>query len=146
MFYIRNLATKLKHTVLHNSCNLNHLFILYPKVLKDSPEELRGDVSLHLHKEILSLPLFEAASEGCRKLVSLKIKTNFCAPDEYLIHKGDALQNIYYLFNGSMEVLHEGMVVAILGNNSTLYPNTQKCSQMVLVETSKNSVNNDFTT
>ena len=112
----------------------------------DYPEELRGDVSLHLHKEILSLPLFEAASEGCRKLVSLKIKTNFCAPDEYLIHKGDALQNIYYLFNGSMEVLHEGMVVAILGNNSTLYPNTQKCSQMVLVETSKNSVNNDFTT
>ena len=115
MFYIRNLATKLKHTVLHNSCNLNHLFILYPKVLMDYPEELRGDVSLHLHKEILSLPLFEAASEGCRKLVSLKIKTNFCAPDEYLIHKGDALQNIYYLFNGSMEVLHEGMVVAILG-------------------------------
>ena len=99
----------------------------------DYPEELRGDVSLHLHKEILSLPLFEAASEGCRKLVSLKIKTNFCAPDEYLIHKGDALQNIYYLFNGSMEVLHEGMVVAILGNNSTLYPNTQNCSQMVLV-------------
>ena len=92
----------------------------------DYPEELRGDVSLHLHKEILSLPLFEAASEGCRKLVSLKIKTNFCAPDEYLIHKGDALQNIYYLFNGSMEVLHEGMVVAILG----MYVFTTLCSQI----------------
>ena len=81
----------------------------------DYPEELRGDVSMHLHKEILSLPLFEAASEGCRKLLSLKIKTNFCAPDEFLIHRGDALQNIYYIFNGSMEVLNEGMVVAILG-------------------------------
>ena len=54
-------------------------------------------------------------TEGCRKLISLKIKTNFCAPEEYLIHRGDALQNIYYLSNGSMEVLDEGMVVAILG-------------------------------
>ena len=83
--------------------------------MEDYPEELRGDVSLHLHREVLSLPLFEASSEGCRKLLSLKIKTNFCAPDEFLIHKGDALQNIYYLCNGSMEVLQDGMVVAILG-------------------------------
>ncbi|XP_059089572.1 potassium voltage-gated channel subfamily H member 8-like [Tigriopus californicus] len=85
------------------------------EILADYPEELRGDVSMHLHKEILSLPIFETASEGCRKLLSLTIKTNFCAPDEYLIHKGDALPNIYYLYNGSMEVLQEGMVVAILG-------------------------------
>ena len=83
----------------------------------DYPEELRGDVSLHLHKEILGLPIFESASEGCKKLISLKIKTNFCAPDEFLIHKGDALQNIFYLYNGSMEVLQEGMVVAILGKD-----------------------------
>ena len=75
---------------------------------------------MHLHKEILDLPLFEAASEGCRKLLSLKISSNFCAPDEYLIHRGDALQNIYYLSNGSMEVLNEGMVVAILGKKNSI--------------------------
>ena len=46
----------------------------YLQILTDYPEELRGDVSLHLHKEILSLPLFETASEGCRKLLSLTIK------------------------------------------------------------------------
>ncbi len=96
------------------------------EILSDYPEELRGDVSLHLHKGILSLPVFETASEGCRKLVSLKIKTNFCAPDEFLIHKGDALQNIYYLYNGSMEVLQEGMVVAILGMYNTVDTGTQK--------------------
>ena len=44
------------------------------QILTDYPEELRGDVSLHLHKEILSLPIFETASEGCRKLLSLTIK------------------------------------------------------------------------
>ena len=66
---------------------------------------------MHLHREVLGLPLFETATEGCRKLLSLRIRTNFCVPDEYLIHKGDALQNIYYLFNGSMEVVQDGKVI-----------------------------------
>ena len=70
---------------------------------------------MHLHREILQLPIFEAASQGCLKLLSLHIKTNFCAPGEFLIHKGDALAYIYYICNGSMEVMQNNMVVAILG-------------------------------
>ena len=70
---------------------------------------------MHLHREILSLPIFEAASQGCLKLLSLHIRSNFCAPEEYLIRKGDALSYIYYLCNGSMEVEQNNMVVAILG-------------------------------
>ncbi|XP_066586736.1 potassium voltage-gated channel subfamily H member 8 isoform X2 [Prorops nasuta] len=85
------------------------------QTLRQFPEELRGDVSMHLHREILSLPIFEAASQGCLKLLSLHIRSNFCAPGEFLIHKGDALSYIYYLCNGSMEVVQNNMVVAILG-------------------------------
>ncbi|KNC33221.1 hypothetical protein FF38_06282 [Lucilia cuprina] len=94
-----------------------NVFILFTKslfTLREFPEELRGDVSMHLHREILQLPIFEGASQGCLKLLSLHIKTNFCAPGEYLIHKGDALNYIYYLCNGSMEVIKDEMVVAIL--------------------------------
>ncbi|RZF48288.1 hypothetical protein LSTR_LSTR014494 [Laodelphax striatellus] len=94
--------------------SLNHGIDIH-ETLKEFPEELRGDVSMHLHREILQLPIFEAASQGCLKLLSLHIRTNFCAPGEYLIHKGDALSSIYYLCNGSMEVVQNGMVVAILG-------------------------------
>ena len=71
---------------------------------------------MHLHKEVLGLPRFETASQGCQKSISLKIKTSFCAPDEYLVHK--VLQNIFYLSSGSMEVVQDGMVVAILGKLS----------------------------
>lgn len=85
------------------------------QTLKQFPEELRGDVSMHLHREILNLPIFEAASQGCLKLLSLHIRNNFCAPGEFLVHKGDALSYIYYLCNGSMEVVQNSMVVAILG-------------------------------
>ncbi|XP_055688851.1 potassium voltage-gated channel subfamily H member 8 isoform X2 [Lutzomyia longipalpis] len=94
--------------------SLNH-GIDINEILKEFPEELRGDVSMHLHREILQLPIFEAASQGCLKLLSLHIKTTFCAPSEYLIHRGDALNHIYYICNGSMEVMQNNMVVAILG-------------------------------
>ncbi|KAF7418678.1 hypothetical protein HZH68_001331 [Vespula germanica] len=94
--------------------SLNHGIDIH-ETLKQFPEELRGDVSMHLHREILSLPIFEAASQGCLKLLSLHIRSNFCAPGEFLIHKGDALSYIYYLCNGSMEVVQNSMVVAILG-------------------------------
>ncbi|XP_012534394.1 potassium voltage-gated channel subfamily H member 8 isoform X2 [Monomorium pharaonis] len=94
--------------------SLNHGIDVH-ETLKQFPEELRGDVSMHLHREILSLPIFEAASQGCLKLLSLHIRNNFCAPGEFLMHKGDALSYIYYLCNGSMEVVQNDMVVAILG-------------------------------
>ncbi|KAL6261749.1 hypothetical protein P5V15_006838 [Pogonomyrmex californicus] len=94
--------------------SLNHGIDVH-ETLKQFPEELRGDVSMHLHREILSLPIFEAASQGCLKLLSLHIRNNFCAPGEFLVHKGDALSYIYYLCNGSMEVVQNSMVVAILG-------------------------------
>ncbi|XP_017766583.1 PREDICTED: potassium voltage-gated channel subfamily H member 8 [Eufriesea mexicana] len=94
--------------------SLNHGIDIH-ETLKQFPEELRGDVSMHLHREILNLPIFEAASQGCLKLLSLRIKNNFCAPGEFLVHKGDALSYIYYLCNGSMEVVQNNMVVAILG-------------------------------
>ncbi|KAH7964750.1 hypothetical protein HPB49_001162 [Dermacentor silvarum] len=84
-------------------------------VLREFPDELLGDVSMHLHKEILSLPIFEPAPQGCLKLLSRHVRSNFCAPGEYLVHKGDALSYIHLVCNGSMEVLQESMVVAILG-------------------------------
>ncbi|XP_013778933.1 potassium voltage-gated channel subfamily H member 8-like [Limulus polyphemus] len=85
------------------------------EILREFPDELRGDVSMHLNKEMLSLPIFEPAPQGCLKQLAHHIKSNFCAPGEYLVHTGDALSYLYLVCNGSMEVLQNGMVVAILG-------------------------------
>lgn len=70
---------------------------------------------MHLNKDILQLPVFERASRGCLRSLSLHIKTSFCAPGEYLIRHGDALQANYFVCSGSLEVLKDGMVQAILG-------------------------------
>uniref|UniRef100_A0A673XRH9 Voltage-gated delayed rectifier potassium channel KCNH4 n=1 Tax=Salmo trutta TaxID=8032 RepID=A0A673XRH9_SALTR len=90
------------------------------ELLKDFPDELRADIAMHLNKELLQLPLFESASRGCLRSLSLIIKTSFCAPGEYLIRQGDALQAIYFVCSGSMEVLKDNTVLAILGKGDLI--------------------------
>nr|XP_045230780.1 potassium voltage-gated channel subfamily H member 4 isoform X6 [Macaca fascicularis] len=83
-------------------------------------DELRADIAMHLNREILQLPLFGAASRGCLRALSLHIKTSFCAPGEYLLRRGDALQAHYYVCSGSLEVLRDNMVLAILGKGDLI--------------------------
>ncbi|XP_068092212.1 potassium voltage-gated channel subfamily H member 8 isoform X2 [Hyperolius riggenbachi] len=90
------------------------------ELLKEFPDELRSDITMYLNKEILQLSLFENASRGCLRSLSLHIKTSFCAPGEYLLRQGDALQAIYLVCSGSMEVLKDGMVLAILGKGDLI--------------------------
>lgn len=87
----------------------------YPQLLHDFPDELRADIGMHLNKDILQLPVFNGASRGCLRSLSLHIKTSFCVPGEYLIRQGDALHANYFVCSGSLEVLKDGMVLAILG-------------------------------
>ncbi|XP_058478312.1 potassium voltage-gated channel subfamily H member 8-like isoform X2 [Solea solea] len=90
------------------------------ELLKDFPDELRADIAMHLNKELLQLPLFESASRGCLRSLSLIIKTSFCAPGEFLIRQGDALHAIYFVCSGSMEVLKDNTVLAILGRGDLI--------------------------
>ncbi|KAK5884631.1 hypothetical protein CesoFtcFv8_018432 [Champsocephalus esox] len=97
----------------NNGINANEL-------LHDFPDELRADIAMHLNKDILQLPVFERASRGCLRSLSLHVKTSFCAPGEYLIRHGDALQANYFVCSGSLEVLKDGMVLAILGKGDLI--------------------------
>ncbi|XP_042311424.1 potassium voltage-gated channel subfamily H member 3 [Sceloporus undulatus] len=90
------------------------------ELLQSLPDELRADIALHLHKDLLQLPLFEGASRGCRRSLSLNVRTSFCTPGEYLIRQGDALQALYLVCSGSMEVLKDGTVLAILGKGDLI--------------------------
>lgn len=91
------------------------------QLLHDFPDELRADIAMHLNKNILQLPLFSSASRGCLRSLSLHIKTSFCAPGEYLIRHGDALHAQHFVCSGSLEVLKDGMVLAILGTIQKWY-------------------------
>lgn len=104
-------------------CSSSSSSYLVPRqLLKDFPDELRADIAMHLNKEVLELPLFESASRGCLRSLSLIIKTSFTAPGEFLIRQGDALQAIYFVCSGSMEVLKDSTVLAILGKRLNSVP------------------------
>ncbi|RUS72658.1 hypothetical protein EGW08_019580, partial [Elysia chlorotica] len=87
----------------------------FKQILKDFPEDMRGEIGLHLHREILSLPIFQQAPPGCLKGVALQTERLVCGPGEFIMHKGDAVNYLYYVCSGSMEVLKQEQVVAILG-------------------------------
>ncbi|XP_053087525.1 potassium voltage-gated channel subfamily H member 8 [Pangasianodon hypophthalmus] len=93
------------------------------ELLKDFPDELRSDIAMHLNKEILELAVFSSLSRGCLRSLSLHIKTSFCAPGEYLLRQGDSLQALFFVCSGSMEVLKDGMVLAILGKGDLIGAN-----------------------
>uniref|UniRef100_A0A3B4ZCP4 Voltage-gated delayed rectifier potassium channel KCNH4 n=1 Tax=Stegastes partitus TaxID=144197 RepID=A0A3B4ZCP4_9TELE len=90
------------------------------ELLHDFPDELRADIAMHLNKDILQLPVFKGASRGCLRSLSLHIKTSFCVPGEYLIRQGDALHANYFVCSGSLEVLKDSMVLAILGKGDLI--------------------------
>ncbi|KAG7243516.1 hypothetical protein INR49_011072 [Caranx melampygus] len=108
----------------NNGINANEL-------LHDFPDELRADIAMHLNKDILQLPVFERASRGCLRSLSLHIKTSFCAPGEYLIRHGDALQANYFVCSGSLEVLKDGMVLAILGKGDLIGADLPENDQVI---------------
>nr|XP_015831382.2 potassium voltage-gated channel subfamily H member 4a [Nothobranchius furzeri] len=108
----------------NNGINANEL-------LHDFPDELRADIAMHLNKDILQLPVFERASRGCLRSLSLLIKTSFCAPGEYLIRHGDALHANYFVCSGSLEVLKDGMVQAILGKGDLIGADLPEQEQVI---------------
>ncbi|XP_053309344.1 potassium voltage-gated channel subfamily H member 4 [Spea bombifrons] len=101
------------------------------ELLKDFPDELRADIAMHLNKDILQLPVFETASRGCLRALSLHIKTSFCAPGEYLLRQGDALQANYFVCSGSLEVLKDNMVLAILGKGDLIGADISSKEQVI---------------
>ncbi|KER30768.1 hypothetical protein T265_13120, partial [Opisthorchis viverrini] len=85
-------------------------------IMQSFPENVRGDIALHLNREMLSLSMFKTASPGCRKCLAQLIKTRFATPGEYLVNRGDLLRHIYLVCSGSLEILDvQGTVVGLLG-------------------------------
>ncbi|XP_019721369.1 potassium voltage-gated channel subfamily H member 4 [Hippocampus comes] len=101
------------------------------ELLHDFPDELRADIATHLNKDILQLAVFKGASRGCLRSLSLHIKTSFCVPGEYLIRQGDALHANYFVCSGSLEVLKDGVVLAILGKGDLIGCDLPESEQVI---------------
>ncbi|XP_065053048.1 potassium voltage-gated channel subfamily H member 6-like isoform X3 [Rhopilema esculentum] len=94
------------------------------EVLKRFPEGLQADICLHLNRHLLSTnPLFRSASPGCLRTLSLKLKTTHCPPGDYIIHYGDEIKNLYWIGRGTVEVIQNDTITAILGKGDVFGEN-----------------------
>ena len=87
-------------------------------MLKGFPECLQADICLHLHRALLQhCPAFHGASKGCLRALAVKFKTTHAPPGDTLVHLGDVLSTLYFISRGSIEILRDDVVVAILGGS-----------------------------
>ncbi|TTH38816.1 Potassium voltage-gated channel subfamily H member 7 [Bagarius yarrelli] len=61
---------------------------------------------------------FRGASKGCLRALAMRFKTTHAPPGDTLVHCGDVLTALYFLGRGSIEILKDDIVVAILGTLS----------------------------
>ncbi|KAF2363752.1 Ion transport domain [Trinorchestia longiramus] len=110
-------------------------------VLNMFPECLQADISLHLNESLFqSCPSFAGATPGCLRALSMKFRTTHAPPGDTLVHKGDVLTAVYFIARGSIEILKDDVVMAILGKNDIygenpcIYPSIGKsaCSVRAL--------------
>ncbi|KAM9457274.1 potassium voltage-gated channel subfamily H member 6a [Clarias gariepinus] len=87
-------------------------------VLKGFPECLQADICLHLNRTLLqNCKAFRGASKGCLRALAMRFKTTHAPPGDTLLHNGDVLTALYFISRGSIEILRDDMVMAILGKN-----------------------------
>lgn len=54
------------------------------------------------------------ASDGCLRTFSMKFKTTHAPPGDIITHRGDILTSLYFISRGSIEILKDDNVIAIL--------------------------------
>ncbi|XP_062874475.1 potassium voltage-gated channel subfamily H member 6a [Trichomycterus rosablanca] len=87
-------------------------------VLKGFPECLQADICLHLNRTLLqNCHAFNGASKGCLRALAMRFRTTHAPPGDTLVHSGDVLTALYFISRGSIEILRDNVVVAILGKN-----------------------------
>uniref|UniRef100_A0A914WXQ3 Cyclic nucleotide-binding domain-containing protein n=2 Tax=Plectus sambesii TaxID=2011161 RepID=A0A914WXQ3_9BILA len=102
-------------------------------VLKGFPDCLQADICLHLNRNLLNnCAAFSASSPGCLRALSMRFRTTHAPPGDTLVHRGDVLSGLHFIARGSVEILKDDMVMAILGKddifgeNPLLYDNVGK--------------------
>ncbi|XP_069374202.1 voltage-gated inwardly rectifying potassium channel KCNH6 isoform X2 [Paralichthys olivaceus] len=87
-------------------------------VLKGFPESLQADICLHLNRSLLhNCKAFRGGSQACLRALAKRFKTVHAPPGDTLIHYGDILDSLFFISRGSIQIIRDDVVVAILERN-----------------------------
>uniref|UniRef100_A0A8C6P3R4 Potassium voltage-gated channel, subfamily H (eag-related), member 5b n=1 Tax=Nothobranchius furzeri TaxID=105023 RepID=A0A8C6P3R4_NOTFU len=86
------------------------------KVLSICPKDMRADICVHLNRKVFNEhPAFRLASDGCLRSLAVEFQTIHCAPGDLIYHSGESVDTLCFVVSGSLEVIQDDEVIAILG-------------------------------
>eukprot|EP00063_Salmo_salar_P051490 XP_014026325.1 PREDICTED: potassium voltage-gated channel subfamily H member 1-like isoform X1 [Salmo salar] len=86
------------------------------KVLQICPKDMRADICVHLNRKVFKEhPAFRLASDGCLRALAMEFQTTHSAPGDLIYHAGESVDSLCFVVSGSLEVIQDDEVVAILG-------------------------------
>lgn len=78
---------------------------------------MRADICVHLNRKVFKEhPAFRLASDGCLRALAMEFQTVHCAPGDLIYHAGESVDSLCFVVSGSLEVIQDDEVVAILGS------------------------------
>ena len=96
------------------------IYILGPyrwcfQVLNYCPKDMKADICVHLNRKVFNEhPAFRLASDGCLRALAMHFTMSHSAPGDLLFHQGESLDSLCFIVSGSLEVIQDDEVVAIL--------------------------------
>ncbi|XP_030745444.1 potassium voltage-gated channel protein eag-like [Sitophilus oryzae] len=86
------------------------------KVLNFCPKDMKADICVHLNRKVFNEhPAFRLASDGCLRALAMHFTMSHSAPGDLLYHTGESIDSLCFIVTGSLEVIQDDEVVAILG-------------------------------
>lgn len=77
---------------------------------------MKADICVHLNRKVFNEhSCFRLASDGCLRSLAMHFQTNHSAPGDLLYHTGESVDALWFVVSGSLEVIQDDEVVAILG-------------------------------
>jgi hypothetical protein len=77
---------------------------------------MKADICVHLNRKVFNEhPAFKLASDGCLRALALNFTTNHSAPGDLIYHCGESLDCLCFVSSGSLEIIQDDEVIAILG-------------------------------
>ena len=93
-------------------------FFFILQVLNYCPKDMKADICVHLNRKVFNEhPAFRLASDGCLRALAMHFTMTHSAPGDLLYHTGESIDNLCFIVAGSLEVIQDDEVVAILGKH-----------------------------
>ncbi|CAL8071875.1 unnamed protein product [Calicophoron daubneyi] len=84
-------------------------------VLNHCPKDMKADLCVHLYRAVFNEhPAFRLASESCLRALAVAFTAQHNAPGDLIFHQGESIDQLCFVIGGSLEVVQDDEVVAIL--------------------------------